>query len=340
MPAGKMHIDEVDTDVSLVGRLLAGQFPQWADLPIEPFHSDGTDNAIYRLGDDMAVRLPRISWATGQVEKEQRWLPRLAPLLPLAIPLPLGKGIPADGYPWLWSVYQWLEGENPTIERIADPRQAATDLAQFVAALHRIDPTDGPVPGSHNSFRGVPLAARDAETRAAIASLEGMLDIDAVTVAWETALQAPAWDGPPVWIHGDLSSGNLLAVHGRLSAVIDFGCLGVGDPACDLIVAWSLFSAERDIFRAALPVDDATWARGRGWALSTALIALPYYRSTNPVIAAGAMQKIDEVLADHDQSPNTARVWEGATERTVLPPAGINGIGAARDHLHFPLGPQ
>ena len=300
MPAGKMHADEVDTDVALVGRLLAAQFPEWPDLPIEPVRSAGTDNALYRLGDDMAVRLPRIDWAIGQVDKEHRWLPRLASLLPLAIPVPLAKGTPGEGYPWQWSVYRWLEGENATIERIADPRQAATELAHFIAALQRIDPTGGPSPGPYNSFRGVPLSTRDAETRAAIASLHGTLDTGAVTAAWEAALRAPAWPGPPVWIHGDLQSGNLLAVQGRLSAVIDFGCLGVGDPACDLQVAWNLLSADtRTVFRAVLPVDDATWARGRGWALSVGLIALPYYQRTNPVLAGIARYAIDQVLAEH-----------------------------------------
>jgi len=146
MSAGKMHVDEVDVDVALVGRLLAAQFPQWADLPIEPVHSAGTDNAIYRVGSDMAVRLPRIEGATGQVDKEHQWLPRLAPLLPLAIPVPLAKGTPGEGYPWHWSVYGWLAGENATIERIVDPGQAARDLAQFIAALQRIDPTGGPPP--------------------------------------------------------------------------------------------------------------------------------------------------------------------------------------------------
>jgi aminoglycoside phosphotransferase (APT) family kinase protein len=304
MRTGKMHADEVDTDVSLVRRLLAAQFPQWADLPIEPVESAGTDNAIYRLGEDMAVRLPRIHWAIGQVEKEQRWLPKLAPHLPLAIPVPLAKGNPAEGYPWHWSVYPWLEGENATIERIADPRQAAADLAHFITALQRIDPAGGPPPGPHNFHRGVPLAMRDASTRAAIASLHGTLDTNATTAAWEAALRAPAWHGPPVWIHGDLQSGNLLALQGRLSAVIDFGCLGVGDPACDVIVAWNLLTAEtRDVFRAALQVDDATWARGRGWALSFGLIALPYYHSTNPVLAGISRYAIDEVLTDYKHAP-------------------------------------
>lgn len=293
-----MHADEVDTDTALVRRLLAAQFPQWASLPLAPVRSAGTDNAIYRLGDDLAVRLPRIHWATEHVDKEQQWLPRLAPLLPLAIPVPLAKGMPGAGYPWQWSVYRWLSGENATIDRLADPRRAAHDLAQFVAALHRIGPEGGP-PAS----RGVPLVQRDAPTRAALAALHGVLDTDAATAAWEAALRAPVWQGPPVWVHGDLQSGNLLAVQGRLTAVIDFGLLGVGDPACDLIVAWNLFSADtRGVYRAALQVDDATWARGRGWALSVSLIALPYYQTTNPVLAAISRYAINEVLADHQRS--------------------------------------
>ncbi|HEX2035932.1 MAG TPA: aminoglycoside phosphotransferase family protein [Chloroflexota bacterium] len=299
MCARKMHADEVDTDVPLVRRLLAGQFPHWAHLPIEPVPSAGTDNAIYRLGEDMAVRLPRIAAATGQLQKEARWLPKLAPHLPLAIPTPLAAGAPAEGFPWHWSVYRWLEGQTATIDRFADPRQAAIDLARFVTAMHGIDAAGGPPPGAHNSFRGVPLAMRDESTRAAIASLRGTLTSGAVSAAWEAALRAPAWQGPPVWIHGDLSAGNLLVVRGSLSAVIDFGCLGIGDPACDLMVAWTLFSGQsREAFRAALSVDQATWARGRGWALSWALIFIPYYVETNPVGVASARRTIEEVLAE------------------------------------------
>jgi aminoglycoside phosphotransferase (APT) family kinase protein len=209
-------------------------------------------------------------------------------------------GSPGVGYPWEGSHCQWLEGENATLDRIADPNPAATDLAQFIMALQRVDPVGGPPPGPFNSHRGEPLANRDDRTREAIAALRGALDTDAATAAWENALQAPPWSGPPVWIHGDLQSGNLLSVQGKLSAVIDFGCLGVGDPACDLIVAWNLFPAEpRRVFRDALAVDDATWARGRGWALSVALIALPYYQDTNPVLADIARYALQEVLADH-----------------------------------------
>ncbi len=298
-----MHAAEVDTDASLVRRLLAAQFPHWADLPIERVRSGGTDNAIYRLGDDMCVRLPRIQRVTASMDKEHQWLPRLAPHLRLAIPVPLAKGIPAEGYPWHWSICRWLPGENAIVERFADLRQAATSLAQFVAALQRIDTTGGPRPGSHNFGRGVPLAIRDATTRAAIAKLDKVLDTHAVTAAWDEASNAPAWDGPPVWIHGDLHPANLLVDHGRLSAVIDFGGMGVGDPACDFVAAWTLFSGEsRDAFRAALSIDDASWARSRGWALSTGLIALPYYLDTNPVIVAMARRQIDEVLADRKRA--------------------------------------
>ncbi len=303
MSSGKMHADELDIDVALVRRLLAAQFPQWASLPIKPVKSAGTDNAIFRLGDDMAVRLPRIKWATKQVNMEHQWLPRLAPYLPLAIPVPLEMGAPGEGYPWHWSVYQWLEGENATIEHIADEAQAVHELAQFIVALQRIDQTGWPPPGPPRAPRGVPLSMRDASTRAAIASLDGMLNIDAATEAWEAALQAPVWHGPPTWVHGDLSPLNLLVQRGRISAVIDFSCLGVGDPACDLIIAWSFFSAEaRDLLRAALSVDDATWARGKGWALSIGLIALPYYQNTNPVLAGISRHAIDAVLADHKRT--------------------------------------
>jgi aminoglycoside phosphotransferase (APT) family kinase protein len=295
-----MHADEVDTDVGLVRRLLAAQFPHWADLPLEPVASAGTDNALYRLGAELVVRLPRIHWATGQPDKEHEWLPRLAPLLPLAIPSPLATGTAAEGYPWHWSVYRWLDGETATLDRVADPREAATALGEFVAALQRIDSAGGPVPGEGSTSRGVPLAQRDDVTRAAIASLHGTFATDALTAAWEAALAAPPWHGPPVWLHGDLQSGNLLAVGGRLSAVIDWGCLGIGDPACDVMPAWSYLPAEaRDAFRAALPVDDATWARGRGWALSVGLIALPYYETTNQVLAGIARRSIAAVLADH-----------------------------------------
>lgn len=304
--SSKMHADEVDTDPDLMRRLLAGQFPQWADLAIMPVPSAGTENALYRLGEDMVMRLPRVLGSTEQVEKEQRWLPQFAPVLPLTIPAPLAMGEPAEGYPWKWSIYRWLEGETATHAELADPIQAATTIAEFITALRQIDASDGPGPGSHNYHRGVPLSVRDAGTRRAIAelaSMGNMIDTDAAIAAWEFALRAPEWDGPPVWIHGDLQAGNLLLQQGQISAVIDFGCLGVGDPACDLQIAWNYFTGDaRSVFRAALSVDDASWARGRGWALSAGMIALPYYHVTNPILAGIARQAIAEVLADHRHS--------------------------------------
>ncbi len=298
MPTAKMHADEVDTDIALVRRLLTSQFPRWAGLPLEPVKSAGTDNAIYRLGDGMAVRQPRIGWATGQVEKEHLWLPRLAPHLPLRIPVPLAMGSPGEGYPWHWSVYRWLGGENASMGRIADPCVAATALARFILALQRIDTTGGPPTG-----RGLPLAMRDDSTREAIAALRGVLDDGVLAAAmevWEEALAAPEWDRAPVWVHGDLLPGNLLVTGGHLSAVIDFGGLGVGDPACDLMIAWGLFTGEsRDLFRATLGVDEATWARGRGHALSQALIFIPYYLETNPDGVSNACRTISLILAGH-----------------------------------------
>ena len=243
MPSGDMPVAKVDINVSLVGQLVTAQFPQWADLPIRSVEFDGWDNRVFRLGEDMTVRLPSAEAYTPQVEKEHRWLPRLAPLLPLPIPVPLALGVPSDSYPWHWSIYRWLEGENAAIECIDDLQRFATTLARFLAALQLIDPAGGPPPGQHNFFRGGPLAIYDTETRVAIAALHGKIDTDAVTAVWETALKA-TWHGVPVWFHGDVSAANLLVERGRLSAVIDFGCSGVGDPACDLTIAWTLFSGE------------------------------------------------------------------------------------------------
>jgi aminoglycoside phosphotransferase (APT) family kinase protein len=298
-----MHDDEVDTDASLVRGLVEAQFPEWAELPIEPVLDGGTDNALYRLGDELVVRLPRHERTVGTLEVERRWLLKLAPLLPLAVPTPVADGRPADGYPWTWSIYEWLEGEAATRERIADLGEAATDLAAFVGALQRIDATGGPPPSRHNAFRGVPLTTRDESTRASIAALGSTIDVEAATAAWEAALRAPEWDGSPVWIHGDLDARNLLARERRLTAVIDWGCLGVGDPACDVAVAWKMLDADsREIFRTALSVDDATWARGRGWVLSQALNALSYYTlETNAVLVREAERWLAEAVGPPPQ---------------------------------------
>jgi aminoglycoside phosphotransferase (APT) family kinase protein len=299
----KLHADEVDIDSAQVSQLLAAQCPQWAELPLIEVDSAGTDSVLYRLGDDMVVRLPRTAGATWQIGKDARWLPRFAPRLPLAIPHPLALGAPGAGYPYPWAVYRWLPGAPAASALPTDGVQAARDLARFVAALQRIETTGWPPPAPWISSRGVPLFTRDVETRAAIAALDGQIDTRAAIAAWEAALAAPIWRGPAVWIHADLMPLNLLVEQGRLCAVIDFGILGVGDPACDLLPAWNFLTAEtRAVFRETLAMDDATWARGRGWALSVGLIALPYYQHTNRALADISRRQIAEALADqtHD----------------------------------------
>jgi aminoglycoside phosphotransferase (APT) family kinase protein len=298
VPVQKMHADEVETDVALVRRLVADQFPEWAGLPLEPVAERGTDNILYRLGDDLVARLPGRERPALALRKECEWLPKLAPLLPLDVPVPLVVGRPMEDYPYEWAVFRWLRGEPVTSERLTDLHRAAEDLAGFLAALQQIDTSGAPGPGEHNVYRGCPLALRDESTRTAIDRLAGEIDAAGVREIWDEALAAPEWDRPPVWIHGDLDSRNLLVRHGRLWAVLDFGCLGVGDPACDAMVAWKLLDDEgRAIFRSALSIDDATWTRARGWAASQAVGALAYYTlETNPVLVLDARRWLRELL--------------------------------------------
>jgi aminoglycoside phosphotransferase (APT) family kinase protein len=288
-----MHDDEVETDSKLVRHLLASQHPQWADLPIERVRSAGTDNAMYRLGDELAVRLPRIHWSVENVAKEQKWLPVLAPRLPLAVPIPVATGDPEEVFPYPWSVVRWVPGELATLDRLGDPIQAALELAAFVLALQAVDPTGGP---THR--RGFPVRLQEQGVREGVAGLRGELDGDAVLEAWNRVMEAPDYDGPVRWFHGDLAYLNLLARGGELSGVIDWGTCGVGDPAIETIVAWSLFRPDaRDAYRDALGIDDATWERGKGWVL-TGVFGIPYYRGTNPVLVADKVTAIEAVLAD------------------------------------------
>jgi aminoglycoside phosphotransferase (APT) family kinase protein len=291
--ARKLHDGEVDIDATLVRRLLVGQFPSLGDLALDAVRSTGTVNAIYRLGDDLCVRLPRVERWAGDLEKELAWLPKLAPHLSLAVPEPVANGEPAFGYPFVWAIYRWLTGDAFVPDRVVDEHQAAADLAQFVAELRSIDATDAPSSGRH------PLRRLDSVTRAAIDALGGVVDTAAVTAAWGRCLHAPVWDGIPVWRHGDLLTPNLLVEDGRLKAVIDFGSVGAGDPASDVIAAWSVFGPRaRDTFRSALDVDDGTWARARGYALHQALLIIPYYAETNRGFVATATRTVEHVLAD------------------------------------------
>lgn len=320
MSAVRMHADEAEIDAGLVRRLIATQFPRWAGLPVRRVPSGGTVNAVFRLGGELSVRLPLTAGGAEDVDLEYGHLPRLAAGLPVPVPGPLAKGEPGEGYPYPWSVCRWLSGTTlPPDAGVAAPGPLAGELAAFVRAMRAVDPAGAPL-----SYRSETLADRDAATRAALALLrpDDGVDVPAVTAAWETALRAPAHPGPPVWLHGDLSPGNVLVTGdsarggdgrangaGHLGGVLDFGCMGLGEPAVDLIAAWNLFTGPaREAFRAALAdgdredggggVDDAAWARGRGWALSISLIQLPYYRHTNPVMVASSKFVIDEVLAD------------------------------------------
>jgi aminoglycoside phosphotransferase (APT) family kinase protein len=280
-----MALDREDIDARLARRLVDSQFPRWAGLPVRPVAHDGWDNRTFRLGEELTVRLPTGEWYAKQVEKEQRWLPALAPRLPLPIPSPVALGAPADGYPFPWSVYRWLPGEPAASARVDDTVRFATDVARFLGALGKCDANGGPAPGEHNWFRGGPLAYYEAEALRAVEELDGEIDRIAVLAAWEDAMRS-SFDGEPVWFHGDVAVGNLLVREGRLAAVIDFGTSGVGDPACDVVLAFTfLRGAARDAFRVALGADEGTWSRGRGWALWKALITRD-------------LATVDQVLAD------------------------------------------
>ncbi|MFF8375324.1 aminoglycoside phosphotransferase family protein [Streptomyces sp. NPDC015661] len=284
-------------DTALVERLIAAQFPEWAGLPVREVNSAGTDNAMFRLGDDLAVRLPKADWAAGHAEKEQRWLPHLAPHLTLPVPVPVGHGRPGEGYERGWSVFAWLDGDDAYNAPVTDLAHAAVELGRFGVALRGVDATGGP-----HASRGGPVTDWEEGAMApAVNALgaDGTLDAEAATAAWESVLRLPAWQGDPVWQHGDLLPGNLLTRDGRLHAVIDFGALGTGDPAVDLMAAWSLLTPDtRPLFREAAEVDDATWARGRGWALCWGVVTEHYYRGKNHVLATVAHRTWTQALPE------------------------------------------
>jgi aminoglycoside phosphotransferase (APT) family kinase protein len=291
----KRHADEVDVDEHLVRRLLRDQFPQWADLPLRVVVPTGTDHTVYRLGDELVVRMPVMAYATRQAAKEARWVPFLASQVPLQLPLPVGMGEPGQGYPLSWSVVRWIAGEQGSRDTLDLP-QAAADLAAFVRALHACDASGGPPAGADTGWRGRPLGLWVERLEPWIEQLDGFPGIDSVLAAWREALSAPEWDRPAVWFHGDLA-GNLIARDRRLVGVIDSG-YGVGDPACDLMPGWTLFHGEsRRVFFEECGLDDATILRARGWAIAPSLIGLSYYRDV-PHLQQSARGAIESALAD------------------------------------------
>jgi aminoglycoside phosphotransferase (APT) family kinase protein len=293
MPPVKMHPDEADLGATLVAHLVEAQFPNLAGLPVREVNPRGTVNAVFRVGDDLCARLPRRASGCESLMREWRLLPLLAPNLPLAVPEPVAQGRPDVGYPFPWAIYRWIEGEPYGDERVEDERQAARDLARFVTELRRMDPAGAPAAGR------APLRDLDQATRAAIESCDGGVDRERTLEAWRAALEAPPWDREPVWIHGDLLRSNVLVREGRICAIVDFGALGAGDPAADVVAAFSMFGAAgRAVFREALDVDAGTWRRARGYALHQAALIMPYYARTNPAFAAAARRTLEEVLED------------------------------------------
>lgn len=304
-------MDKAKITPAVAARLVAAQLPQWAGLPLVPVALDGWDNTTFRLGDGLCMRLPSADRYVAQVAKEHRWLPWLARHLSLRIPEPVAQGRPTGEFPWPWSIYRWIEGDPASVAPIGSLVEVASDLARFLSELHAIDPRDGPAPGAHNFFRGGSLDTYDSQTRTSIQLLSDEIDAAAAMKAWDAAVSS-TWDRAAVWVHGDVAPSNLLVADGKLCAVIDFGCAAVGDPACDVVMAWTFFTDEsREAFRRGLPLDDATWARGRGWALWKALLTLAHHKRGGPDAAgtarrlgwrASPRQVIDVILADHSRS--------------------------------------
>jgi aminoglycoside phosphotransferase (APT) family kinase protein len=293
-----MPAAEVDVSPGLVRRLLADQHPDLAGLPVEVM-ANGWDNLICRLGDELVVRLPRRAAAAKLVLHEQRWLPVIAPRLPLPVPAPVRAGRPGLGYPWAWSIIPFLPGRVAARKPPADLPAAAASMGGFLGALHAPAPAEAP----ENPFRGVPLRKRSEVLMENLRALGDSIDRDTVLDVWRAALATPAWDRPPVWLHGDLHPANILVHRGRISAVIDFGDITSGDPAGDLSVAWMLLPADchdafRDAYRAAgaHPAGAETWSRARGWALALSVVFLAH-SADNPLIAGIGRRTLSAVLA-------------------------------------------
>jgi aminoglycoside phosphotransferase (APT) family kinase protein len=290
-----LHENQVHVDEGIVRRLVDAQFPDGRGLPLRRYPSTGTVNAIYRLG-DYSVRLPLLPRSTEALHKEAAWLPVLAPQVPLAGPEVVMVGEPDDAYPLEWAIHRWIDGEPWSAAPVDDEVAAAQALADYITALQRIDTNGGPSAG--RGAQGPPVRDRDRWVRASFAVTAGVLDTAAAARIWDEVLDAPDWDLPPVWVHGDLLAPNVLVREGRLHALIDYGNACVGDPAVDLAAAWSLFGpAGRRHLRSVLDADDATWTRARGWAI-TAIIGVAYYASSNPAFSEDCRRRVEAALTD------------------------------------------
>lgn len=290
-----MHVDEVDINPELIKALLLEQFPEFTNHPLQKMHPEGTDNVLYRLGNDKLIRLPRTKSSSLNIEKELTWLPRLGPKLPISIPKILCKGLSNKNYPFPWLICEWLDGINPDQEDMVGKLKVAADLATFVNAMQQIPAKSGP-----NCRRGQPLNTCDKQVLQSIPLLNKLYDTSLLKKLWESAINVPHWKKEPVWIHGDLHAGNLIVKDRILVGIVDWGLAGVGDPACDMMVAWTLLNQQsRKIFHSIIQPDDDSWARGRGWALFLGIVGYPYYRNKNPIFARIAKRALDQVIADN-----------------------------------------
>lgn len=293
-----MKNDTPNITLSLVKKLIFEQFPAWSGLTIQPVALSGWDNRTFHLGKEMSIRLPSTEDYSLQPEKEQKWLPKLAPHISLQISEPLAMGKPSHDYPWHWSIYRWLEGESANTLVLNDSQleKMALSLAEFLKELHRINPQHAPLSGKHNYYRGAHPSIYDTETRTTIIQLHSVINEKMAIHLWEKAIESK-WDKRPVWIHGDFASGNILMKEGSVVAVIDFGCMGIGDPACDLVIAWTLFkNSSRELFKSTVNLDENTWARARGWALWKACLELNKCQDIESVEAINQRQIIDDLL--------------------------------------------
>lgn len=297
MHTNQPNAEQLYVSLSLAKALVTSQFPKWSKLDIWPIPSSGTDNTIFRLGENMCLRFPKFMRTEINLKKEYIWLPRLTPL-PLQIPKPLAMGIPEMDYPCNWCILSWIDGNTAATNHFFDDHRAAKVIGEFINALQLVDTDGGPKSGPHNNHRGVPLIERNQLTREAILKLNAEFEESNLLGLWEETLEVPPWNKAPVWLHGDIHSDNMLTNSGHLNAVIDFGLSGVGDPACDLMVGWTQFNPKtRNSFRKSIRVDDTTWDRGKGWALSWAVIALAHYNRSNSFFANMSRITINQIIS-------------------------------------------
>ena len=286
-------------NISIAENLIKQQFSPIENLSVKPAQATGSDNFIFRVGNDLLIRLPRHASSESQLKKEIKWLPLLSEVLPVSIPQIYFKGSPAPEFPFQWGIFKWIDGSiyDPLLFENTD--HIVNTMVHFIHALWKADPSNGPEYGEHNNFRGQPLAERDKQTTEAIKTLPHFYKQETLTSLWNTACTMNVWNKPYIWVHGDLHWGNILTKNDNLSGIIDFGSLGLGDPAVDVMCAWILFSPEkRRLFKQKINVDTPTWTRGMGWALSFAAIALPYYLPKKHILADIASFTLDNIMAD------------------------------------------